>query len=72
MPLTQNGKLDRKALPAPEGREGVGLYQAPEGLLEQKVAALWQKLLKIEQVGRNDNFFNLGGHSLNSFTQINC
>ncbi len=63
-PLTQNGKLDRKALPAPEGREGVGLYQAPEGLLEQKLAVIWQELLKIEKVGRNDNFFNLGGHSL--------
>jgi hypothetical protein len=64
LPLTQNGKLDRKALPAPEGREGIGLYQAPEGLLEQKVAVIWQELLKIEKVGRNDNFFNLGGHSL--------
>ncbi|NDB84408.1 MAG: non-ribosomal peptide synthetase, partial [Alphaproteobacteria bacterium] len=69
-PLTQNGKLDRKALPAPEGREGVGLYQAPEGLLEQKIAIIWQELLKIEKVGRNDNFFNLGGHSLNVLVMI--
>ncbi|WP_425361109.1 amino acid adenylation domain-containing protein [Candidatus Tisiphia endosymbiont of Stenodema calcarata] len=69
-PLTQNGKLDRKVLPAPEGREGVGLYQVPEGLLEQRLAVIWQELLKIEKVGRNDNFFNLGGHSLNVLLMI--
>jgi non-ribosomal peptide synthase protein (TIGR01720 family) len=70
LPLTQNGKLDRKALPAPEGREGVGLYQAPEGLLEQKVAVIWQELLKIEKVGRNDNFFSLGGDSIISIQLV--
>jgi amino acid adenylation domain-containing protein len=64
MPLTQNGKLDRNALPTPEGRDGIGVYKDPEGLLEQELAVTWQELLKVETVGRNDNFFNLGGHSL--------
>lgn len=64
MPLTQNGKLNRNALPIPEGRDGVGIYKDPEGLLEEELAAIWQDLLKVEKVGRNDDFFNLGGHSL--------
>jgi amino acid adenylation domain-containing protein len=65
MPLTPNGKLDRKALPAPDGdayaRRG---YEAPQGEVEEILAALWQELLGIEQVGRHDHFFELGGHSL--------
>ncbi len=64
-PLTPHGKLDRKALPAPDAdalaRRG---YQAPQGAVENTIAALWQDLLKLEQVGRDDNFFELGGHSL--------
>ncbi|NDB86548.1 MAG: hypothetical protein EB127_28200, partial [Alphaproteobacteria bacterium] len=64
LPLTPNGKIDRKALPVPEGREGVGLYQPPIGLVEQKLANIWQELLNLDKVGRNDNFFSLGGHSL--------
>ncbi|NDB61543.1 amino acid adenylation domain-containing protein, partial [bacterium] len=54
-PLTQNGKLDRKALPSPEGREGIGLYQAPEGPIEEKLASIWSELLNVDKVGRNDN-----------------
>lgn len=64
MPLTQNGKIDRKALPKPEGREGLEEYQAPEGETEKNLVSLWQKLLKLERVGRNDNFFHLGGDSI--------
>ncbi|RUQ42982.1 non-ribosomal peptide synthetase, partial [Corynebacterium pseudodiphtheriticum] len=65
LPLTTNGKLDRKALPAPDGdalarRE----YECPEGEMELTLAALWQELLDVERVGRHDNFFELGGHSL--------
>ncbi|WP_200943969.1 non-ribosomal peptide synthetase, partial [Lysobacter sp. Root604] len=64
-PLTPNGKLDRKALPAPDGSSLVQReYEAPQGEIEQGLAEIWQSLLKIEQVGRHDHFFELGGHSL--------
>ncbi|WP_194788519.1 non-ribosomal peptide synthetase [Pseudomonas sp. UFMG81] len=64
-PLTGNGKLDRKALPEPDGQAFARrVYEAPEGETEQRIAQLWQQLLGIEQVGRHDNFFELGGHSL--------
>ncbi|KPA93874.1 non-ribosomal peptide synthetase, partial [Pseudomonas asplenii] len=65
MPLTPNGKLDRRALPAP-GQEAFAsrAYEAPRGEVEQIVAGVWQDLLGIEQVGRHDRFFELGGHSL--------
>ena len=65
MPLTVNGKLDRKALPAPEGDAyGERGYEAPQGEIERKLAAIWAEVLKVERVGRHDNFFELGGHSL--------
>jgi acyl carrier protein len=65
LPLTTNGKLDRRALPIPEqvayaSRE----YEAPQGEVEEILASIWQTLLKVERVGRQDNFFELGGHSL--------
>jgi amino acid adenylation domain-containing protein/natural product biosynthesis luciferase-like monooxygenase protein len=65
LPLTVNGKLDRKALPEP-GEEAYarGGYEAPRGEIERTVAAIWTDLLKVERVGRLDNFFELGGHSL--------
>ncbi|WP_248807398.1 non-ribosomal peptide synthetase, partial [Pseudomonas sp. MWU13-2100] len=64
-PLTANGKLDRKALPAPD-RSAVASrgYEAPEGDTEIAIARIWQDLLQLEQVGRHDHFFELGGHSL--------
>ena len=65
LPLTANGKLDRRALPAPErGAFGSRDYEAPRGEIEEIMAAIWQDLLHVERVGRNDNFFELGGHSL--------
>ncbi|HLM55062.1 MAG TPA: amino acid adenylation domain-containing protein [Pyrinomonadaceae bacterium] len=66
MPLTPNGKLDRKALPAPEGasREASEPYVAPRSELESLIAGVWQEALGVERVGVNDNFFGLGGHSL--------
>ncbi|MBN4174790.1 Linear gramicidin synthase subunit D [Pseudomonas savastanoi pv. phaseolicola] len=64
MPLTANGKLDRKALPAPDASRLQAAYIAPQGELEQQLAAIWADVLKVEQVGRSDNFFELGGHSL--------
>ncbi len=65
-PLTPNGKLDRKALPAPDGgsREAEGPYVAPRSELESLIAGVWQEALGVERVGVRDNFFNLGGHSL--------
>ncbi|RON52260.1 hypothetical protein BK666_02495 [Pseudomonas frederiksbergensis] len=65
LPLTANGKLDRRSLPAPwlEADEA-SHYEAPKGDTEHKLAALWSDLLGIERIGRNDQFFELGGHSL--------
>jgi len=65
LPLTANGKLDRQALPAPDHTAvATQAYQAPEGVVEQVIATIWQDLLGLEQVGRHDHFFALGGHSL--------
>ena len=66
LPVTPNGKLDRKALPEPElarpdrGQE----YVAPRGEVEQAVAEIWREVLQVERVGSHDKFFHLGGHSL--------
>ncbi|MCE2573782.1 non-ribosomal peptide synthetase [Motilimonas eburnea] len=64
MPLTANGKIDRKALPAPDLSQVRGEYVAPVSATEQALAELWQQTLGVTQVGRDDNFFQLGGHSL--------
>ncbi|MGA4059738.1 amino acid adenylation domain-containing protein, partial [Ralstonia nicotianae] len=65
LPLTPNGKLDRKALPAPEGQAYASTaYEAPQGEVEVALAGIWQTLLGVERVGRHDDFFTLGGHSL--------
>ncbi|MBD2812214.1 amino acid adenylation domain-containing protein [Xenorhabdus sp. Vera] len=64
-PLTPNGKLDRKALPAPDSSSVVTRsYAAPVGETETALAQIWQDLLGLERVGRYDHFFELGGHSL--------
>jgi amino acid adenylation domain-containing protein len=65
LPLTPNGKVDRKALPAPENRMIATVsYVSPQNATEAAVAAIWQEVLKVDRVGRHDNFFDLGGHSL--------
>jgi Phosphopantetheine attachment site len=65
MPLTANGKLDRKALPMPEGNVyAVRAYEAPHGEVETRLVGIWADLLNVGRVGRDDNFFELGGHSL--------
>ncbi|KAG0340962.1 hypothetical protein BG005_003096, partial [Podila minutissima] len=63
-PLTNNGKIDRRALPEPGCSFVTRDYVAPQGEVEVALANIWAELLKIEQVGRFDNFFMLGGHSL--------
>jgi acyl carrier protein len=62
LPLTRNGKVDRRALPAPEWKSRE--YEAPVGEVETKVADIWAQVLGVEQVSRHDNFFEMGGHSL--------
>ncbi len=64
MPLTPNGKLDRKGLPEPDASLLQQAYVAPETELEQQIAAIWADILRLPQVGLNDNFFEVGGHSL--------
>ncbi|KGM30927.1 phosphopantetheine-binding protein, partial [Inquilinus limosus] len=62
LPVTANGKLDRKALPAPETAKPAG--DPPRGETEQALAALWSGLLGTDAIGRDDNFFALGGDSI--------
>ncbi|NUT69468.1 non-ribosomal peptide synthetase, partial [Pseudomonas corrugata] len=65
LPLSPNGKLDRKALPAPDLTSVITRgYEAPIGETEINLARLWAEVLNVERVGRHDHFFELGGHSL--------
>jgi acyl carrier protein len=66
LPLTPSGKVDRKALPAPDGSatERQKEFVAPETILEQRLAEIWSKVLGVERVSVEDNFFELGGTSL--------
>ncbi|MFJ6466861.1 amino acid adenylation domain-containing protein [Streptomyces sp. NPDC091387] len=66
LPLTANGKVDRAALPVPDGRRpDLGTsYTAPRNTVERHITAVWTELLGIERIGVHDNFFQLGGHSL--------
>lgn len=71
LPVTPNGKLDRRALPVPTQDAYVSQeYEAPQGEVEQELTAIWQELLRVEHIGRHDNFFELGGHSLHGIKLI--
>ncbi|HYW19656.1 MAG TPA: amino acid adenylation domain-containing protein [Nodularia sp. (in: cyanobacteria)] len=64
LPLTPNGKVELHALPAPASPDLAANYQAPQSEVEKSIAKVWKQVLKLEKVGINDNFFDLGGHSL--------
>ncbi|WP_041517884.1 plipastatin non-ribosomal peptide synthetase PpsC [Bacillus subtilis] len=63
-PVTPSGKLDRNALPAPDGAADAETYTAPRNVTEMKLSQLWEDVLKNGPVGIHDNFFDRGGHSL--------
>ncbi|MFP2932623.1 amino acid adenylation domain-containing protein, partial [Pyxidicoccus sp. 3LG] len=63
-PLTSNGKVDRRSLPMPEFASATATYAAPATPSEERLAAVWAEVLRVERVGRHDDFFALGGHSL--------
>ena len=71
LPLTPNGKLDRRALPVTDidayAKRG---YEPPQGQMESQLAAVWAEVLKIDRVGRHDNFFDLGGHSISAMRLV--
>ena len=65
LPLSRHGKVELKALPDPGDARGASAeFQAPTTEAERKLAAIWSEVLEVERVGVNDNFFDLGGHSL--------
>ena len=65
LPLTPNGKIDRRALPAPDGgRQAEDAFVAPRTELEGEIAAIWSDVLGLSAVSVEDNFFDLGGHSM--------
>ncbi|WP_203980591.1 non-ribosomal peptide synthetase, partial [Micromonospora phaseoli] len=68
LPLNPNGKIDRAALPEPdpEKRAGQAVFRAPSEPLEQIIASVWAEVLDVDEVGVDDNFFALGGHSLHA------
>ena len=71
LPMTPNGKVDRKVLPEPDGSINTGVeYEAPSNMIEERLVKLWQEVLKIDLVGVNHNFFELGGHSLKATVLI--
>ncbi|MCP4154131.1 MAG: AMP-binding protein, partial [bacterium] len=70
VPLTSNGKTDRKALPEPEIIAGVK-YAAPQNTIQEDMQKIWQEVLGLECIGINDNFFAIGGHSLKGIRVVN-
>ena len=66
LPLSEHGKVDRKALPEPEGVRGKAEYEAPRNAVEAELAQIWGEVLGLERVGIRENFFELGGDSIRS------
>ncbi|MEI6411069.1 MAG: amino acid adenylation domain-containing protein [Bacteroidota bacterium] len=72
MPMTSSGKIDRKALPAPDhsAMQSGTVYVAPRNAVENQLVEIWQQVLGRDQIGVEDNFFNLGGHSLRAIRVV--
>ncbi|MDW7617334.1 amino acid adenylation domain-containing protein, partial [Peribacillus simplex] len=71
MPLTQNGKINRSGLPEPDISGMISdTYEAPQSNLQERLVYIWSELLGVEKIGINDNFFDLGGHSLKATVLI--
>ncbi|HDX9649186.1 TPA: amino acid adenylation domain-containing protein, partial [Bacillus cereus] len=71
LPLTANGKVDRKALPEPDESAVVGVeYEAPRNEVEERLVSIWQEILGVEKIGINQHFFEIGGHSLKATTMV--
>ncbi len=70
LPLTPSGKIDRKALPEPEKIVNTNNFIAPRNEIEIKLTKIWEKVLDVSPIGINDNFFDLGGHSLLMITLL--
>lgn len=64
LPLTLNGKLDKKNLPVEQHMEKSITDESPKGYFEEKISEIWLELLEVQKIGRQDDFFELGGHSL--------
>ena len=71
MPLTPNGKIDRRALPEPaDSNCSAAEYEEPSGEIEIQLVEIWKEVLNLERIGVNDNFFEIGGHSLRATTLV--
>ena len=71
LPVTASGKVDRGSLPAVTGVEGSVAYRSPRDAIELKLQHVWRSVLKIDDIGIGDNFFDLGGHSLLAISLVN-
>jgi amino acid adenylation domain-containing protein len=72
LPLTQNGKVDRRCLPEPGLDSAEQEYLGPRNATEETLCRIWGEILKVERVGLHDNFFSLGGHSLLVLQLVTC
>jgi len=70
MPLTANGKIDKKALPETDSTAVAGEFVAPGSEIEQKIAEVWQQVLGIDKVSATDNFFSIGGNSIKAISAV--
>jgi amino acid adenylation domain-containing protein len=70
MPMTANGKIDRKALPAPDNNQSVREFREPRNETEKILTEIWKEILGVERIGIDDDFFSLGGHSIKAISVV--